>query len=128
MESVRDELRRAVRELSDRGLYSSSKWAAEQLVGLSRNIGPPAPSAPASPPSAAELDAADAVLLAQAYLKTREYMRASHVLEEAAGEKARFLRLYALFLAGERQKDDQVLEDSSGLGDAHPAHVDNPQV
>ncbi|CAK9138671.1 unnamed protein product [Ilex paraguariensis] len=36
-ESCRSELRTAIRQLSDRCLYSASKWAAEQLVGIEQD-------------------------------------------------------------------------------------------
>ncbi|KAI3886600.1 hypothetical protein MKW92_003322 [Papaver armeniacum] len=36
-ETYRNELRTAIRQLSDRCLYSASKWAAEQLVGIEQD-------------------------------------------------------------------------------------------
>ncbi|KAJ1638501.1 hypothetical protein T492DRAFT_943643 [Pavlovales sp. CCMP2436] len=126
LDSVQAELRRAVHELSDRGLNSSSKWAAEQLTGIGRR--PAAAVPPAVAVAINEGEATDALLLARCYFQMREYMRASHVLEDAPGDKARFLRLYALYLAGERRKDDQTLEESSSLADSYPAHVNNPQL
>lgn len=126
IERVRAELRQAVRELSERGLYSSSKWCAEQLVGLGCPAATAGPSAPPAP--ADDGEATDALLLARCYFQMREYLRAAHALEEAPGHTARFLRLYALYLAGERRKDDQTLEESASLADSCPAHVANQQL
>lgn len=130
VESLREDLRSAVREQSERGLHSSSKWCAEQLVGLSSSpaAGAPANAAAAPAAPADDGDATDALLLSRSYFQMREYMRASHVLEETPGHKARFLRLYALYLAGERRKDDQMLEESTNLADSYPAHVCNQQL
>lgn len=132
------ELRVAVRELADRGLYSSSKWAAEQLVGLGtgpageagRSAGGGARAANVPTPMDADdtEGLSDALMLAQAYFQSREYMRASHTLEDVPGHKARFLRLYALFLAGERRKDDELLEESANPADGCPVHVINQQL
>ncbi|RWR87437.1 anaphase-promoting complex subunit 8 [Cinnamomum micranthum f. kanehirae] len=43
-ESYRSELRIAIRQLADRCLYSASKWAAEQLVGIEQDSGKFTPS------------------------------------------------------------------------------------
>ncbi|KAL2515816.1 Anaphase-promoting complex subunit 8 [Forsythia ovata] len=43
-ETCRTELRSAVRLLSDRGLYSASKWAAEQLMGIEQDPAKHTPS------------------------------------------------------------------------------------
>ncbi|KAF6159827.1 hypothetical protein GIB67_032911 [Kingdonia uniflora] len=43
-ESCRNELRTAIRQLSDRCLYSASRWAAEQLVGIEQDPAKATPS------------------------------------------------------------------------------------
>lgn len=43
-ENYRLELREAIRQLRDRGLYTAAKWAAEQLVGLEEEERPLTPS------------------------------------------------------------------------------------
>ncbi|KAG8379049.1 hypothetical protein BUALT_Bualt07G0047900 [Buddleja alternifolia] len=43
-ETCRTELRSAIRHLSDRGLYSASKWAAEQLMGIEQDPSKHTPS------------------------------------------------------------------------------------
>lgn len=68
----RRELRQAVKDLSERGLYTSAKWAAEQLVGLPGDTG--AGDAKASSSScgpstsaAADEDDSDEYLLARTH-------------------------------------------------------------
>lgn len=145
-ESCRDELRTAIRQLSDRCLYSASKWAAEQLVGIEQD---PAKFTPShtrfqrgsssirrrfrtndiiSTPSAGvsyvttpvpeEDDAVDGdfYLLAKSYFDCREYRRAAHVLRDQTGKKAVFLRSYALYLAGEKRKEEEMIELEGPLG------------
>ena len=54
------------------------------------------------------------VLLAKAYFDTNEFLRAAHVLRNARAHRGCFLRRYSLFLAGEKRKDERVLEESGG--------------
>ena len=117
--------RLAVRQCSDRGLRCSSKWAAEQLVGLRPASQLPADDqempAAATASAAADDEAdeeteeeADVVLLAKAYFDSNEFLRAAHTLRGARAPRGRFLRWYSLFLAGEKRKDERVLEESGG--------------
>ena len=152
------ELRRAVRDLQNRGLLHAARWAAEQLYGLEDETPgeggdgatPTTASMRATPttatPAAAEEDDDDAMeletprsgakkpssdatragaggasagaesrwsgrgttpetagddyILAKAYFDLGEYRRASHQLSENRSSLGRFLRYYALFLAG----------------------------
>lgn len=122
-------VRLAVKQCSDRGLRCSSKWAAEQLVGL---FSPerPAPgddqemTAAASTAAEEEVEEsepeADVVLLAKAYFDANEFQRAAHTLRGARAHRGRFIRWYSLFLAGEKRKDERVLEESSGPSTAVP--------
>ena len=80
---VRDELRVAVRQLSDRGLRCSSKWAAEQLVGLRPAVdGDDHEMAGASSDEQEEESDhdQDVVLLAKAYFDSNEFLRAAPTL------------------------------------------------
>ncbi|RVX21257.1 Anaphase-promoting complex subunit 8 [Vitis vinifera] len=127
-DSCRNELRFAIRQLSDRCLYSAAKWAAEQLVGIEQDPAKFTPSHTrfqrgsssirrrfrtneiASTPTAGvsyvstpvlEEDEAvdgDFYLLAKSYFDCREYRRTAHVLRDQTGKKAVFLRCYALYL------------------------------
>ncbi|CAN4086127.1 unnamed protein product [Withania somnifera] len=150
-ENCRNELRAAVRQLSDRCLYSAAKWAAEQLVGIEQDPAKYTPShtrfqrgsssirrrfrtateaAFTSTPSAGvshvvtppvleddnEAIDNDFYLLAKSYFDCREYRRATHVLRDQTGKKAVFLRCYALFLAGEKRKEEEMIELEGPLG------------
>ncbi|KAJ6883139.1 hypothetical protein NC651_029416 [Populus alba x Populus x berolinensis] len=127
-ETCRSELRIALRQLSDRCLYSASKWAGEQLVGIEQD---PAKFTPtntrfqrgsssirrrfrtndiASTPVTGmsyvstpvleedEVIDGDFYLLAKSYFDCREYKRAAHVLRDQNAKKSVFLRCYALYL------------------------------
>ncbi|CAA0826765.1 Anaphase-promoting complex subunit 8 [Striga hermonthica] len=153
-ETCRTELRSAVRHLSDRGLYSAAKWAAEQLMGIEqdpskhppshtrfqrgsssirrryRTAGPADASATPSGgvsyvttptmsvPEEYDYDMMDGdfYLLAKSYFDCREYRRAAHVLRDQTGKKAVFLRCYALYLAGEKRKEEEMIELEGPLG------------
>ncbi|PNX76101.1 anaphase-promoting complex subunit 8-like protein [Trifolium pratense] len=128
-ESCRSELRIAIRQLSDRCLYSSYKWAAEQLIGIEQDPSKFTPSntrfqrgsssirrkyrthdITATPIAGVsyvatpvmeedELVDGDFYLLAKSYFDCREYKRAAHVLRDQIGRKSLFLRFYALYLS-----------------------------
>ncbi|CBI27728.3 unnamed protein product, partial [Vitis vinifera] len=145
-DSCRNELRFAIRQLSDRCLYSAAKWAAEQLVGIEQDPAKFTPSHTrfqrgsssirrrfrtneiASTPTAGvsyvstpvlEEDEAvdgDFYLLAKSYFDCREYRRTAHVLRDQTGKKAVFLRCYALYLAGEKRKEEEMIELEGPLG------------
>ena len=159
-DAVRAELRAAVRQLSDRGLRRSAKWAAEQLVGLAPAASDDHAMEMASPHAgeATAIDAAEAdmVLLAKAYFDVNEFKRAAHALRAARGSSAKFLRWcaparasfaaltaprrarrrpqhparaagcharrYSLYLAGEKRKEEELVEDgAAAVSGAVPA-------
>ncbi|XP_009629129.1 anaphase-promoting complex subunit 8 [Nicotiana tabacum] len=76
----------------------------------------------ATPPVALEDDGSDAAidsdfyLLAKSYFDCREYRRATHVLRDQTSKKAVFLRCYALYLAGEKRKEEEIIELEGPLG------------
>lgn len=154
-ESYRSELRIAIRQLADRCLYSASKWAAEQLVGIEQDSGKFTPShharfyrsssgstartrrfrtpdvvttplagvsyvtTPVFHDDQDDVTGNDYFLLAKSYFDCREYRRAAHALRDQTGKKAVFLRCYALYLSGEKRKEEEIieLEGPSGKGD-----------
>ncbi|KAL6894301.1 hypothetical protein ACP4OV_008399 [Aristida adscensionis] len=59
---------------------------------------------------------ADKYLLAKTYFDGREYRRAAHVLRNQTGRKAVFLRCYALYMAGEKRKEEEMVELEGSLG------------
>ena len=125
MPRAREELRAACRQCSERGLRSSSKWAAEQLVGL-RALSAETPGDAEMSSAVGEADAEEAeeemdnVYLAKAYFDSNEFLRAAHVLRGASAARGRFLRWYSLFLAGEKRKDERMLEESGNGSGAVP--------
>ena len=130
------ELRKASCQCSDRGLRCSAKWAAEQLVGLRSPAGADqvmaaqSPLGPASSESEVEDDdeeEQDNVLLAKSYFDSNEFLRAAHVLRGARSHRGRFLRWYSLFLAGEKRKDERMLEES-GSGSAAAVPTGKPRA
>ncbi|KAG0483695.1 hypothetical protein HPP92_011779 [Vanilla planifolia] len=58
----------------------------------------------------------DFYLLAKTYFDCREYRRAAHVLRKQTSKKAVFLRCYALYLAGEKRKEEEMLETEGSFG------------
>jgi anaphase-promoting complex subunit 8 len=96
----------AIQDLRERGLYPAAQWAAEQLVGIS-----PQPLAVDSQPSTSGRSARHPedyhplFLLAKSFFDMKEYRRAAFSLQTLQGAKARFLRNYSLYLAGERRKE-----------------------
>lgn len=121
-DALRAELRSAVRAQANRGLLASAKWLSEQLCGLGKGGGQPMPAMPA-------LEAVpDTVLLAQSLFAAREHRRAAHVLQDTPGHEARFLRLYSLFLVGERKKDDEMDEEATTGGEAGESAMVNGEL
>ena len=49
---------------------------------------------------------------------SQEYRRAAHILRGTQNSKAVFLRCYALYLAGEKRKEEERIELSGTLGKA----------
>ncbi|XP_010919294.1 anaphase-promoting complex subunit 8 [Elaeis guineensis] len=60
--------------------------------------------------------AGDCYLLAKSYFDCREYRRAAHALRGQAGRKHVFLRCYALYMAGEKRKEEEMIELEGSLG------------
>ncbi|XP_020589970.1 anaphase-promoting complex subunit 8 isoform X1 [Phalaenopsis equestris] len=58
----------------------------------------------------------DVYLLAKAYFDCREFRRAAHVLDRQTGRKAVFLRCYARYLAGEKRKEEELIELEGSFG------------
>ncbi|KAL6005085.1 anaphase-promoting complex component apc8 [Asimina triloba] len=64
----------------------------------------------------------DYFLLAKSYFDCREYRRAAHVLRDQTGRKAVFLRQYALYLAGEKRKEEEMIEIDGSLAKSDAAN------
>lgn len=140
--SHRLQLRCAVKQLRERGLYAAAKWAAEQLSGLPEDAGNSGPSSVLFQPEKTsskkpsrrkesvtstgvgsnlsveeeEEEEDDIYLLAKSYFDMREYRRAAHFLKGIPGKKPFFLRCYATYLAGEKRKEEEIIELAGPLG------------
>eukprot|EP00667_Euglena_gracilis_P007120 EG_transcript_7187 len=128
--AIRRELLASVQQCSGRGLVHSAKWAAEQLIGLAADrdlpeevagvVGCPTEEEPMGE------DEESAYLLAKAVFDLKEYLRCSHFLCNAQSPKALFLKYYALYLAGEKRKQEEALEQAEAEG--VPPFVPNAKV
>ena len=122
--ATRNELRRAVDDLRRRGLFSASRWASEQLQGL--------PLEPEQSTLQVALDS-DVVLLARSYFDMQEYRRAAHLLgnSDAPGTAepiAVFVRLYSLYMAGEKQREEEIAQISGSEGILSRPDVPNKEL
>jgi len=122
-----EELRRAVVDLNERGLIYAARWSAELLHAMvtystmeriqqaekktTRTV-----DFIKTPVDARftfdedDLLEQSSVFLAKTYFDLKEYRRVSNLLKVCKGNKATFLRRYSLFLAGEYQKEQEILE------------------
>ncbi|CAE7193896.1 APC8 [Symbiodinium sp. CCMP2592] len=116
---LRAELHEAVQRLSFAELHSSTQWASELLAAL-----PLGGADEASPASASSVSPTlprslcSPVLLAKAHFGMREYSRAAHVLQGSPAQSQElhsapwpvFFRSYALYLAGEKRREEDAAE------------------
>jgi len=73
-------------------------------------------------------DDGDAFAIAKAYFDLKEYRRAAHALKGARGARATFLRCYSLYLAGEKRKNEEMVEISGPLGHCDVANQELPAL
>eukprot|EP00884_Botryococcus_braunii_P015299 jgi/Botrbrau1/2452/Bobra.0226s0011.1 len=112
----RAELRKAVLDLRERGLFSAAKWAAEQAAGLvveEKTLRPGRKSRLGHPSTASrnEEEEDDAYLLAKASFDMKEYARTAYILARHRTGKGLFLRTYATYLSGEKRKEESRIEE-----------------
>ncbi|QPG77069.1 hypothetical protein FOA43_004467 [Brettanomyces nanus] len=123
---LRNSLLEAATVLADLHLYQASKWAAEALNGMSpltqEQIFALSQTKHSSAKKSNQLDPvqlkdAERILLASSYFNCKEFDRCGHVLKGCKSNKAVFLRLYAMYLSGEKRKQfdsDGVLGQKDG--------------
>ncbi|XP_065175503.1 cell division cycle protein 23 homolog [Sycon ciliatum] len=114
--SLRDvllELREASVELSQCGLVNSAKWAAEQACSLADTVDMPVDAQPLPRHDVAFWKDWDKYSMAKTYFDLKEFRRAAHFLRQCQSSKARFLRLYSLYLGGEKTKEVPVFSQTS---------------
>jgi Anaphase promoting complex subunit 8 / Cdc23 len=125
-ETIRSELQTATIVLSQRCLKLAAKWASEQLLGLpwGQKMESGTSSVAQSELVTAVLQESDpTVLYAKSLMELGEYMHAASVLSRPNSMVTTmaaplpqlsaygiFLRAYALFLAGERRKEEDYIE------------------
>ncbi|KAL4855210.1 Anaphase-promoting complex subunit 8 [Chlorella vulgaris] len=107
------ELRQAVQDCRSRALYASAKWAAAALCGLPEEelMG----SSQTAAAAAADCSSGDsAYQLARSLFDLKEYRSAAHVLRDSPDPLSLFLRGYAMYLAGEKRKEEERIESKGG--------------
>ncbi|CAK9018974.1 unnamed protein product [Durusdinium trenchii] len=123
---LRSELQSAVQALSFSELQSSAQWAAELLAALPGGEDASAPNPLALPENG---KAWSAVMLAKAHLQMREYSRAAAVLlpegVRMRSSCAIFFRSYALYMAGEKRKEEEIAEVPDPV---EKGQVKNPEL
>ncbi|KAJ9515614.1 hypothetical protein QJQ45_021696 [Haematococcus lacustris] len=139
------DLEQAVHDLSSRALHTAARWAAEQLNGLDASVLQCAAAfISAGTAGTVQLGAQERhplFMLARQHMEFKvvystalpvpcyatcmvlhellsEYYRAATVLSEVPGPKALFLRCYSRYLAGEKRREEEVLEQGPGQGKA----------
>lgn len=111
---IRRELARAQKELAFCELASSAQWAAELCVALPDDSDDVlvAPSDGFHGITSGRLYGS--FMLAKSHLGMREYSRAAHALEHVKDMHKHptvlFLRLYSLYLAGEKRREEEAME------------------
>uniref|UniRef100_T1JH63 Cyclosome subunit 8 n=1 Tax=Strigamia maritima TaxID=126957 RepID=T1JH63_STRMM len=100
---------KANKECSDRGLIHSAKWAAELSHAL-KNVNINVKEVVSSLGEEEEkfYQDFDDYVLAKSYFELKEYERAADFTGKCISQKAKFLHLYSLYLAGEKQKNDDI--------------------
>lgn len=133
------QLKDAIHQCSERGLYLSARWAAELLNGMQpmvlANILETHHKTTVSKEPASETKDFEAIsleeqesnqyALAKCYFDCKEYDRCSYFLKTCHSTKSIFLRLYAKFLAGEKRGDE---DSESILGPLDGSSVKNREI
>ncbi|KYR00221.1 anaphase promoting complex subunit 8 [Tieghemostelium lacteum] len=126
--SIKFELIQSIQDLSQRGLFIGSKWASEQLNGLiSSNSTTEDVNTMSTVTSYQQTlnqksnpvlgsDNHIKYLLAKNYFDLKEYRRCADILSSEYTSTCQlnlFLRSYALYLAIEKRKEEEIIENAS---------------
>ncbi|XP_063236265.1 cell division cycle protein 23 homolog [Bacillus rossius redtenbacheri] len=103
LKDVKVDIKRAIFECSQRGLYHSTKWLAELNYSLSSVELEPADIARCQQPLETDNEA-DSYSLAQSYFNLKEYDRCAYFTESCVSQRARFLHRYARYLSAEKKR------------------------
>ncbi len=120
MDSVIDEIRSSFHNLSIRGLHNACKWASELLCELEDNNNDSMNTTDIHTSNniynyQSCMQIENKVLLAKSYYELREYKRAAYVLIDCNSHIATFLRIYCIFLSGEKTKQQDIDENKDEL-------------
>mmetsp|Transcript_13992 Transcript_13992/g.32886 ORF Transcript_13992/g.32886 Transcript_13992/m.32886 type:complete len:598 (-) Transcript_13992:229-2022(-) len=113
--TIREQLNEAVVELSFCELASSAQWAAELCVALPNEAnGLHSSSSPSVRCCLASGQTYSSIMLAKSHFQMREYNRAAFALQHVRNihknPAALFLKLYSLYLAGEKRREEEAME------------------
>ena len=121
-DTLRQELQTATIVLSERSLKLAAKWASEQLLGLPAASKSTEPMAMDTAPLLSQ-ETDPSVLYAKSLMELGEYMHAAAALSlpntivttmspplPNLSSYGIFLRAYALYMAGERRKEEDYIE------------------
>ncbi|GMG19901.1 unnamed protein product [Ambrosiozyma monospora] len=117
-------LRESTKVLQELNLYQGSRWSSEALnaliklpnetnVSLFHQFQRQPNSGPSFlPPKDQQLEflefvEQDKFSLASSYFNCKEFDRCAHVLKDTSSPKSLFLKLYAMYLSGEKKKNDE---------------------
>ncbi|XP_073241538.1 cell division cycle protein 23 homolog isoform X2 [Porites lutea] len=106
---IKRDLLYAVKECSERGLLHSAKWSSEMAYSI------PSFTSPVYLPKSDYSDQQfikdfDKYTLGKAFFDLKEFDRAAFFLEGCTSQKAYFLYMYSRYLAGEKHKNDDMLD------------------
>jgi hypothetical protein len=101
--SLAAEIEGAIRELDDRGLNYATQWLCEYLNIL------PLEEKESIEAGTEDISVGDPnFIFAKSQFDLKEYRRCAHTLRNINHPKARFLRWYSLFLAGEKRRQELI--------------------
>lgn len=131
-EKIIPEISDAIEELQFRGLHLSAQWLAELLVAVDeQSICASSGNAPMGFQkshiydfSNMSMKAVNSIRLAQTHFNVKQYRRCYSALESvenlhAGCPAAFFLKYYSLYLAGEKRREEESLENSETLNKPH---------
>ncbi|KIY44551.1 TPR-like protein [Fistulina hepatica ATCC 64428] len=117
------EIRKAVKECTDRGLVHAAQWTSDLLISIpadQRVPPPPPPPVEPIPPESDVFGEAEGVTdeedvfdMGRRCFEDREFERAIRILRDCTSPKAQFLRIYARYLQHEKQAQREHLNLSN---------------
>lgn len=125
VQGLKKHLRDSVSLLSSMKLYEGAKWSAEALTSMSQEDSDMI-SIDHIPKYKLQVSKSeqDVFALAKTYFDCKEFDRCAHVLKNCKSQDVLFIRLYAMFLSGEKKKE----EESEGVLGLHDHSSVNTSV